>query len=259
MKRPSSPSTSGIDHALVLRNSAAPHADPVPGVVPRHRRAARGANRSTLAWATRDSGFIASVISEKKNFSRSWPRKLRAVEPSTRPPTRSGCRCHSLLGDRAAHRVAGHQRLLDAERVHDAPRRRRRSRRSGTAVGPDAAAVPALVEGDHAVGARSSASCRTSRGTPCSPARAAARSSGRRASGRARRRRRSGLGREVDRPALGRSTIGGSFGGRPRRRHHPGPDGPRRLAHGRRAKRPALRAHATPRLAGRGSPASLVG
>ena len=94
LNRPSSPSTSGIDQALVLRNSRAPQ--------PTRSRASYGetsgsprASFSTLGWATRDSGFIASVIREKKNFSRLWPRKFRAVDASTSPVTRSGCRCHS--------------------------------------------------------------------------------------------------------------------------------------------------------------------
>ena len=73
LNRPSSPSTSGIDQALVLRNSAFPHAagsamsrDGSSGSV--------AAIRSTRVRATLDSGCIAAVSTGKKNRSRVAPR-----------------------------------------------------------------------------------------------------------------------------------------------------------------------------------------
>src|SRR5690348_16048703 len=75
LKRPSSRSTAGIDHALVLRNSASPQlrTDSDGG----HGTAGRvTATRSTRLRTYGDSGTIAAVMSGKKNFSRRAPRKL---------------------------------------------------------------------------------------------------------------------------------------------------------------------------------------
>ena len=53
------------------------------------------ASSSTRASACPASTCVTAVITGKKNFSRLSPRKLRAVEQSTSPATRSGCWRHT--------------------------------------------------------------------------------------------------------------------------------------------------------------------
>src|SRR3954469_21875822 len=87
LKRPNSRSTAGIDHALVLRNSASPQLR-VESAGGQGTSGNVIARRSTRFRTYGDSGTIAAVIRGKKNFSRRAPRKLRAVAQRTSPSTR---------------------------------------------------------------------------------------------------------------------------------------------------------------------------
>ena len=177
----------------MLRNSRAPQAIASPSVAPTASRAGRGATCSTLVCATRESGCMASVITGKNIFSPHVAAEVAGGRGQHQAGDPVGVSVPELLGDRAAHA---------SSRRRSPSRCRARRARAATSSAQsairnrgdvDPAAVPALVEGDDAVGAGELAEhAEPARGRPCSRARAAARSSVRPASGPGRRRRRSG-------------------------------------------------------------------
>ena len=91
-----------------------------------------------------------AAMPAKINRSSRVVEKRLAVAHSTRPSTRSRCRCHISCAIGPAHGVADGDDPVDAELVGQRDARRRRSRAGGTDLRrADAPTVATMVDGDH--------------------------------------------------------------------------------------------------------------